>query len=716
MKDIDSLYKAYGFNKDETYSNDDVSIYTLKYGMYVAAEIVSFNEKADLKKIKEDFSSAGFATVERKYHSVEEAKETLFKGFFVDASLKSTIKYKYDRFKERQLKNLPPESIYEYVSPPFELKEFDSKGEVIEEKDKEKSDDKNNIINETISRVVQKDHPYFIIMEAGAGYGKTATSYELLRKLNTNEENIVPFFTELSRNREARIFKHILQDEIDKQFPFGIKSDVVIEQIKEGRIPLIIDGFDELISKDLTYSDKDFEQVEGMLSTILDLLKKNAKIIITTRKTAIFNNEKFFNWAFSDYNNFNLLRIEINEPTVGDWLPQERIEMVERGEIPLKEIGNPILLAYLRNVPFTTLKDKIVYSDESIADNYVKFLLTREQERQGLKLKNEQQLDIFENIATFFSEYNVTADEKKLIKDIISDFNLDDLENSITQYTPSEKPSIDDLKESLSNHVFLDRKNNDFVGFVNDFILGYCIGEAILHGKFDEVNNMPQSFIEKSINSFLSQTYAKKEELWEKIFSLYKESDFTDSFYFEIDLLLKKELSSNYNEINIFQRNIKDVNFSEITHIKDSLFTDVTFKNCEFDLTAFENTSFFGCRFLNCTAKNVENRSHKERFKIIGKEIGDKDFFDQLFLRPESSNPEDPEELNEIEILGLLFNEKEDAPENKKLGTLIEKFNHFDPEEVTKKINSMNRKEFISIEREMVFITRKGSKYYKDYT
>lgn len=127
-----------------------------------------------------------------------------------------------------------------------------------------------------------------LIIEAAAGFGKTCTAYEILNRYTENNSDKLPFFTELARNREARVFKHILLNEIDEQLPSGIKQNVVIDQITKGRIPLIIDGFDELISKD---SKK--EDVESMISTIVDLLKGEAKIIITSRKTAIFNSEEF---------------------------------------------------------------------------------------------------------------------------------------------------------------------------------------------------------------------------------------------------------------------------------------------------------------------------------------------------------------------------------------------------------------------------------------
>ena len=65
----------------------------------------------------------------------------------------------------------------------------------------------------------------------------------------------IPFFTEFSRDRQARVFNHILMREVDKSF-HNLKSDVVIEEIKSGKILIILDGFDELLHDDSAEGDK----------------------------------------------------------------------------------------------------------------------------------------------------------------------------------------------------------------------------------------------------------------------------------------------------------------------------------------------------------------------------------------------------------------------------------------------------------------------------
>ena len=53
-----------------------------------------------------------------------------------------------------------------------------------------------------------------------------------------------------------------------------------------------------------------------MLTTIIELLKGDAKIIITSRKTAIFNSDEFLNSIYDSKNEFSLARFEIKEPKI----------------------------------------------------------------------------------------------------------------------------------------------------------------------------------------------------------------------------------------------------------------------------------------------------------------------------------------------------------------------------------------------------------------
>ena len=113
----------------------------------------------------------------------------------------------------------------------------------------------------------------------------------------------------------------------------------------------------------------EFEQVETMLSTIGDLLTDEAKIILTSRKTAIFAGAEFGDWVDSYNGNFDVIRFQLEKPNIKQWLSTERYEEIIGKNVPLDNISNPVLLTYLRNISKEDFSDLLVYP-ETITDKY----------------------------------------------------------------------------------------------------------------------------------------------------------------------------------------------------------------------------------------------------------------------------------------------------------------------------------------------------------
>lgn len=96
------------------------------------------------------------------------------------------------------------------------------------------------------------------MIEAAAGFGKTCTAYELLREIIVNNIGKIPLFSELSRNRQAKIFRYVLLDEIDRSFPL-LSSALVRNEIRAGNVPVILDGFDELLHESTNGIENNYE-------------------------------------------------------------------------------------------------------------------------------------------------------------------------------------------------------------------------------------------------------------------------------------------------------------------------------------------------------------------------------------------------------------------------------------------------------------------------
>ena len=277
--ELDILFKQYGYELKE--QTDSYRIYLLHQGMYYGAEILMLDD-SDFHDLQKRYSKLGYSTKVQHFSNTGQAEDYLFKGFFKTEFTTLSIQHRYDEFSQKQIKHYADASIqYEYIDVPFTM----FSDTTIEGAD-------GVHIVDSINNVINNPGAHLIIVEAAAGFGKTCTAFELYKSFQRFSDKAKPLFTELSRNREAKLFKYVLLSEIDNEYKSTISNDLVIYNIRKGRIPLIIDGFDELLSKDIDPGKvgmlNEFEQVETMLSTIGELLTDNAKVVLTSRRTAIF--------------------------------------------------------------------------------------------------------------------------------------------------------------------------------------------------------------------------------------------------------------------------------------------------------------------------------------------------------------------------------------------------------------------------------------------
>lgn len=408
---IEKIYKNYGF--EVKFDGPDIAIFLYKKGRYFGVDILVIRESASVieksKTLTENYSNLGYAVKNKSIGDESEIEIELFKSFFSYESTKARMKKKYNDFVSKQSKQLLGNK-YEYIGSAFEL--FD--GEV-----KETSKD----LLENVLDILKREGPQLLIIEAAAGYGKTCAAYEILNILVKQEKKLItPLFTELAKNRGAKIFRYILLDEIDIEFP-SLNSELVINEIKNGRIPIIIDGFDELLEK-VNISNLDissaFDEIETMLDTIGNLLEKNAKVILTTRKTAIFNGAEFEKWYEKWDKKFAVSRFSIKEPRIKDWLGEARFNTIKERHIPIQYIANPVILTYLRNIIDEEYNNQIENPD-LLVKQYFERMLERERERQHLIITVERQYEIFKNVARMLLEFDITVESKEFFKEIIKD-------------------------------------------------------------------------------------------------------------------------------------------------------------------------------------------------------------------------------------------------------------------------------------------------------
>lgn len=590
---IAELYDLYDFQKLEDSSNFLVFLYD--YGYFKNLEVI-YDKEDSLSKteLKTKYSAIGYNEPNYyKYTSIEELHERLFKGFFRLEQQKKEMEKNYQKFVKEKKESLLIAEYY-YIPCSYSV------------------DNGENNSTPLIDRLIQKlkTSKGFFILEAAAGYGKTCTIYELMNKMTKDViPNVMPLFIELSKNRAARIFRYVLLSEIERVF-HGLSSKLVLHEIKQGKIPLIIDGFDELLSNDDDMEDSNMEHPQTMLETLFELVGENseAKIILTSRKTSLIANgimEKLL-----EHNEITE-RFTILEPDLNKWLDENLLSFLKRKNIDLLKNANPILLTMLKTYENKDF-NAIDFNLRKIIEEYLDNLLKREKDRQELLLKEDEQKSIFIQFTKFFVTQKISSDTPEYINlyfnEILSNNLIEESEKKeypcladiIDRYVSAEtKPTPEQFIGKLSRHVLLDtsKKKIDQIGFINDFFFGFFINKVL--EKYSDIE-LIESHIDKLSTAYMMMQTQEKEKLHkrlEKNLSRQKQE-----FIIQIDNQLIACLSRDYKNVQLGSMFFDSFDFSKQFSINAGIFSDCVFKKCYFAGNISES-QFFNCRFFDCEYK-----------------------------------------------------------------------------------------------------------------
>ena len=590
IEEVKTLFDLYGYEiMDETAA---YIVFAVKHSLYPGVDIVLLQPMAeqDLLKLQDEYSSLRFAVRVCRHDELDSIEEFLFDWFFQVKLTNKNIGVRYKEYSKAVLKsygvndNSKP---YSYVESPYTKEE-----NVLETFRGQK-----NKLIESIYNDINQKGPTLIIVEAAAGYGKTSTAMELLKLYENEEHGIRPFYMELSKDRQAATFRYLLLSQMHREFNVLLDDNIVNHNIKNGRIPLIIDGFDELLSEDLDlgYVDKAKRRGETMLSTIADYLVNNAKIVLTTRKTAILSGQDFIDWYTKklQIDNVRVVRYSLDQPQVNDWLqPWQLHELPEE----LNYILNPVILGYLHYLSDEDFLQECASS--KIINSYITKLLTREMERQDLTISVNDQKIVFERLASAFAYDDILSDSRTSIKDTILLLSND----LISQHVSATKDS-NSIVNTLANHAVLDRKGNNNIGFVNDFVLGVFLGLSLLDEENEELKeyykDMSKNFIDKVLLAMSLADESSRDMVWMQLNEICR--NLKGSIKLQADLMLQRKSMSNY----------KDETFDGNTYYNVLLGAiDSTFENCHFANMVFIdskiNLQFFkDCEFINCKFNNT---------------------------------------------------------------------------------------------------------------
>lgn len=690
IQKLDNLYKRYGYELKKTLTNDTTRVYALSKGVYFGADIISFNhDENEIQSTQEKLSKAGFGFQTVKFNNLSEVETKLFEAFFRTSSLKERLQERYKKFASNQGELLKVN--YEYINVPYLLDNGNS-NEI-------------SIINRVLNELDEKGAT-LVIIEAAAGFGKTCTSYELINQVSLSTKTLSPIFTELSRDRRAAIFKHILDDVIINEFHSLLDETLVIHEIQSGRIPLIIDGFDELLSKEQDTGNDDFEQVETMLSTIGDLLTGNAKIILTGRKTAIFSGDSFQEWIENNPNDFKVVRYLINPPRIKDWLSDEQLNKVSQRNIPIKELANPVLLAFLRSLKDKKF-DEAVENPSLLVEKYFQAILDREQERQDLRIEPLQQLDIYRKLAKRMMDFDITSDTKEWIKQLIEEQNRNYLEEVRKSYPVTHRPTLDEMTNTLSNHALLDRKgSNNNIGFINDFIFGTFLGDVITDIKNPKLlRDISNHMFELASTAYQFQGINKKQRLLQQLNHL---TSFTPQEQLLHEYLLNTSITKSFKESSFSDFSLTDVDFNLDDQFIGCVFANCTFNDSTFSPSSFKESSFVNCVFKNCIRS--QNCSASMELNLINCTDYDSGFIHSMKINDQKSKDTTSNKVTLIreKVFSMYFIKGHTRPRHRKMSHLLASFNTDEREIVSEILIDFQQKQITKVNGDNSFLTEEG--------
>lgn len=581
------LYQLYSFKNIK--SDDHVLTFIHEDGYFTNAEILKL-DNTDVSELENGYKTLGYSVRISEFTTIEELHNRLFRGFFRTSQSNKRLQSEYDMFVNKQKTHLNGQQ-YKFIP----CKYIGNRGSV-------EADIVNRVYNQLFA-----DGPQLIIIEAAAGYGKTCTSYEIISALASDSRETAPIITELSKNRQATIFKYVLLDEIEQKFR-GLTSKLVIAEIKNGNVPLIIDGFDELISKgsqEERTNQNDAESTQTMLSTIAQLFSEgsNAKIILTSRKTALFSGLEFEEWENRNLEKCEITRLQLIAPTVEEWIGKEKAHYLLNSGIALDDISNPALLAFISTSSMETVQQKF-NSSSAIIQQYFTILLLRERKRQALLLNPEEQIDIMQSIAIQMMNFDYTScttyDLRALIELIIADKFSDYIKRYEDQVDNTPIPSQEEFINKLIHHALLDRipNSSNSIGFINYFIFGYLLIQRTIE-RVD--GNLEYSKIDKKYwNIMVIAGKACKKEIKEKLFNTILMSGVSLQRYerLELDLSLRNHLTQNYVD-DYFEsiRFTPNVDFSKEFQFEKCVFSWCSFNGCTIYSHVFRKCNFYNCQF-----------------------------------------------------------------------------------------------------------------------
>ncbi|MFI9030696.1 TIR domain-containing protein [Streptomyces sp. NPDC053560] len=132
------------------------------------------------------------------------------------------------------------------------------------------------------------EHGRFVLLLGDFGHGKTFSLRELARRLPEQSPHLTPVFIPLNTFDRAHSLMGLVTTHLANHGVSRIDTNALQYMIRQGRIVLLFDGFDELVNR------VSYDRAADHLQALLDAAVDHTKIVVTSRTQHFKSTEQVF--------------------------------------------------------------------------------------------------------------------------------------------------------------------------------------------------------------------------------------------------------------------------------------------------------------------------------------------------------------------------------------------------------------------------------------
>ncbi|MDT3400179.1 pentapeptide repeat-containing protein, partial [Streptomyces sp. B1866] len=137
-------------------------------------------------------------------------------------------------------------------------------------------EDREGLVEEVL-RLLDADHGRFLLLLGDFGHGKTYALHELARRIPEELPRLTPLLIELGGLDKAHTLDGLVAAHLASHGVDTIDLRAFRYMLRQGRIVLVFDGFDELVNQ------VSYDRAADHLQVLLDAAVDNAKIVVSSR-------------------------------------------------------------------------------------------------------------------------------------------------------------------------------------------------------------------------------------------------------------------------------------------------------------------------------------------------------------------------------------------------------------------------------------------------